>query len=165
MRRCSKAFSKEHKSYDLQMADKSFSSELDRARSRSDADILEQHLRAYYAQHRGEPVDGDLYEIAFDGIQNAPYDDTDKALAYVMLASGDYEDEDFLAFVACGPLESLLQNPSRETLERIVAEARKTARIRWMISLPFRHALPERVLAALGPYFMDAESKPLPPGP
>nr|WP_166175379.1 hypothetical protein [Altererythrobacter segetis] len=143
------------------MSDKSFDSELARALARPDIDHLRASLAVYYEwidRREGFP---DELEIWFDQGK-----DSDRGLALVMLAAATYDDPDFLALVAAGLLENLLQKPSNELLQRIVSEARKTARFRWMLDVPFRHAIPAGVRSAIDKAVGDMDCDgPLPPRP
>ena len=68
-------------------------------------------------------------------------DDPEQALAYVILAVARVDDADFLRLMGCGLLEDVLRNPSDEILQRVVAQARKSARFRWLLSCPFKVAV------------------------
>src|SRR3954447_24831994 len=122
------------------MAEKAFSNELERALARPDADKLVRQIDAYIGhEHRGgnwpEEIANDLEEVLMSGD-----DDPDKALAYVMIAAARTDDVGFLAFIGAGPLENALRDPSPEFLARVADEARKTARFRWLLSVPFKIA-------------------------
>jgi hypothetical protein len=148
------------------MPAKSFHGELERAMARPDADDLLRHVQVYYDHFEaGLPEWSGEDSDALEAIMDASLDDPEKTFAYVMLAAANYDDADFLGYVACGPLENLLVKPSSEIVERVVTEARKTPRFRWMISIPFRHALAPEALKALEPLFVDADKEPLPPRP
>jgi hypothetical protein len=127
------------------MSDKSFSNELERALARPDADKLIRQIDAYIEYDRkggGEwpgEISDDLSEV-LDANQHDP----DKALAYVMIAAARTDDPGFLAFMGAGPLENILYDPSPKLLDRIVAEARKTARFRWLLSVPYKVAINDR---------------------
>ena len=148
------------------MSEKSFSNELERALSRSDADELARQIDVYQ-EHFGEglPEWTDQNSADLAAIANASLDDPEKTFAYVILAASKYDDAEFLGFVACGPLENMLRDPSPELLERVATEARKTPRFRWVISIPFRQAIAARALDALQELMIDADSEPLPPRP
>lgn len=75
--------------------------------------------------------------------------DPEKALAYVLIAASRTDDAAFLGMLGCGPLEDILVNPSAELLDRIVAEARKSARFRWLLSNPFKVAIAGRAWEAI----------------
>ncbi|HEX5237401.1 MAG TPA: hypothetical protein VFW39_02940 [Sphingomicrobium sp.] len=123
------------------MPDKSFSNELERALARPDADKLIRQIDVYLENDRkggGEwpdEISDDLSEVLESGCE------PDKALAYLMIAAVRTDDAKFLAFMAAGPLENALADPSPEFLKRIVAEARRTPRFRWLISVPFKVAI------------------------
>jgi hypothetical protein len=148
------------------MSEKSFSNELERALGRPDSDELARQIDVCHDHYRaGLPEWTDQTSADLGAIADASLDDPDKTLAYVMLAASRYDDADFLGFVACGPLENMLVNPSPDVVERVVTEARKTPRFRWMISIPFRHALAPEALEAIRPLLVDADKEPLPPRP
>ena len=148
------------------MTDKSFANELQVALSRPDADQLARHIQVSFGHYNaGLPEWSDEDSDALEAIMDASLDDPDKTLAYVMLAAANYDDADFLGYVACGPLENLLVKPSAQIVERVVVEARKTARLGWMLSIPFRHALAPEALEAIKPFLVDADKDPLPPRP
>lgn len=72
----------------------------------------------------------------------------------------------FNFFVAAGPLEDMLRKPSRDTVDRVVAEARKNARFRWMLTGMFLHAISQvarpHIVEAIGSI---TEADPMPPRP
>ena len=126
------------------MTDKSFSNELQRALARSDAVELKKHLSTYHRYSgKGEewPDEADAH---MDAGMSAHWDDPDRALAYVVLSAASYDERDFLFLMAAGALEDLLNDPSPEMLNRIVGEARKTPRFRWMLTGVWLHAIAER---------------------
>ncbi|WP_242416624.1 DUF6869 domain-containing protein [Sphingomonas panni] len=124
------------------MAHKGCSDELDRAVARPDVEQLCRHLDAYAEWHRqGSGHWSDDTHAAFGDICVCSDDDPEKALAYVVLGAARSDDSGFLAALGCGPLKNILRNPSPELLDRIVAEARKSARFRWLLSCPFRIAI------------------------
>ena len=148
------------------MADKQFANELARALARPDAEELNRHIQIYHEHFRaGLPEWTEKNSEALSAISDASLDDPEKTLAYVMLAAAASDDDEFLGFVACGPLENILCKPSKEILDRVVAEARKTPRLRWMLSIPFTHALAPEALEVLRPLMVDAETEPLPARP
>ena len=151
------------------MADKSFSNELQRALARPDLDDLVLNLEAYYEymqaiaankpdewNHPGDPFD----------VQDA-YQDPDRGLVYLALAAARYDDPHFLGVMAAGPLEDVLRDPAPEMLERILSEARKTHRFRWMLAGVWLHAIAERAREpaqeAVGGWSLD--DTPLPERP
>ncbi|GEN01950.1 DUF6869 domain-containing protein [Methylobacterium radiotolerans] len=132
------------------MSAKTYSSEIERALARPDAGQMRQQLLAY-AKHHAEG-DGDWpEELAddFDEILLCRFEDPEKALAYVIIAASQSDDAKFLALLACGNLEDVLRDPAPELLERIVAEARKSARFRWLLSHPFKVAVADQAWDAI----------------
>jgi hypothetical protein len=77
-----------------------------------------------------------------------------------------YDDEDFLFYVAAGPLEDVLRKPSRKTVDRVVAEARRNVRFRWMLTGMFLHAISQdaraHIVEAIGSI---TEADPMTPRP
>jgi hypothetical protein len=132
------------------MAGKTYSDELERALARPDAGTMMWQLDAYadyFQRGAGDwPDDG---ADDFEEVVTCHHDDPEKALAYVVLAASRSDDADFLGYLGCGPLEDVLRDPSSELLERIVAEAGKSARFRWLLSNPFKVAVAERAWAAI----------------
>ena len=132
------------------MPEKHYSDELQRALMRSDAGKMVQQLDAYaeyFARGAGDWSDEDADD--FTEIVTCHHDDPEKALAYVVLAASRYDDPGFLGYLGCGPLEDVLRDPSEELLGRIVAEARKSARFRWLLSNPLKVAVADRAWEAI----------------
>jgi hypothetical protein len=147
------------------MTDNSFSNELERALARPDVATLRLNLEDYC--HYMESVTGkgpDDWEC--EGNFNYVYDaheNPDVALAYVMLALSEYDDPHFLGVVAAGPLEDTLREPRPELIQRVVAEALRTPRFRWMlrqIYLPVAEWASRLLKEAAGDRTLD---DPLPP--
>ena len=148
------------------MAGKSYSNELRRTLSRADAQELTRQIQVYHDHFlAGLPEWTDENSDDLHAIMSASFDDPDKAFAYVMLAAANYDNGDFLGFVAAGPLENLLVDPSPEILERAVAEARKTPRFRWLLSIPFPHALAPKAWSAIKEFVVNPDTTPLPQRP
>jgi hypothetical protein len=132
------------------MAGTVYSDEVERALARPDADKMVKQLDAYadyFARGAGEWPDE--YADDFGEIITCHFDDPEKAFAYVILGASRTDDPVFLAQLGCGPLEDVLENPSPELLDRIVAEGRKSARFRWLLSHPFKVAISERAWEAI----------------
>ena len=148
------------------MTDKGFKNELARALARPDIDQLRASLAAYYdwsVRNLGRQTDDWPDELDFWFDQGR---DSDRGLALVMLAAASYDDPDFLALVAAGLLENLLQKPTSELLQRVASEARKTARFRWMLDVPFRHAITPDARSVIDDAVGDMDCDgPLPPRP
>ena len=145
-----------------------FTNELERALRRDDAAQLRQAVETYYREWNaidsGVSSEGlvDYDDEYFFHAQDHP----DKALAFVMLAAAKTSSRDFLFFVAAGPLEDLLRSPSEEMIERVVEEARRTPRFRWMLTGVFPHAISERAWQKIVPLLTDvSEEDPMPPAP
>jgi hypothetical protein len=101
----------------------------------------------YFARGAGDWPDDDADD--FEEIVSCHHDDPEKALAYVVIAASRSSDAAFLGYVGCGPLEDILRDPSAELLERVVAEARKSALFRWLLSHPFKAAIAEPAWEAI----------------
>ena len=123
------------------MSDKAYCSELERALARPDLTDLQRQL-ATYKQYQGADWPDDANDD-MTAIMTAHWNDPDRGLAYVVLAAAHYDERPFLFFIAAGPLEDLLHDPSEEMLGRIVAEARKSPRFRWMLAGVWLHAISE----------------------
>jgi len=122
------------------VSEQGFSNELARALARSDVEQLKAVLALYHdwSDRVGKPghPDHDVFPDELNVWFNADQD-FDQGLALVILAAATYDEPKFLAGVAAGLLEDLV-TPDRpladEYRERIVDEARRTARFRWMLS-------------------------------
>ena len=135
------------------MSAKAYLGELERALARSDADQMRRQLAAYadyYSSGSGDWPE----ELAddFEEIISCHDDDPDKAMAYVAIAVSESDDAGFLGLMGCGNLENVLRDPPLELLERIVTEAHKSARFRWLLSHPFKIAISERAWDAIEPF-------------
>jgi hypothetical protein len=147
------------------MANDESESELDRALARPDAAKLIRQIDTYVEHMQSgeqgwpEEISDDLGEVLQSG-----QDDPDKALAYVVIAAARTDDDSFLGFMGAGPLEDALESPNRQFLERVVAEARRSKRFRWILSVPYRVAISDdawHAIKDLATY--DTRIKRLPP--
>lgn len=117
--------------------------ELRRALARPDADTLVRQVDAYadyFARGAGDWPDDhadDFTEVLDSAC------DPEKALAYVLIGASRTDNAEFLQFLGCGPLEDALYGASPELIKRIVAEARRSPRFRWLLSCPYRIAMGE----------------------
>lgn len=145
-----------------------YTDELTRAAARPDADDLRSAIEAYYRYFKlaGKEekeafltTHGDSVELFF-----FTYEDPDLGIALVALAASMFDDREFMFLIAAGPLEDILQKPNEEIIERVVIEARKNARIRWMLTGIFLHAISDdarpHIIAAIGTM---KEEDPMPP--
>jgi hypothetical protein len=151
------------------MSDKTFFNELQRAQARPDAAQLTRDLEDYYQFNR-DVTGGETYEGVEGGnyaaVMDAHWDDPQRGLAYLALAMRRYDDAMFLGVLAAGLLEDLLDDPTPEMLHRIITEARKTPRFRWMLSGVWLHAIAERARTAVERAVGDwSIEQPLPPAP
>ena len=129
---------------------KGFHSEIERALARPDAAALSADIGAYGAYHATGARDWpDEWSDVFSKICGVGEDDPEKALAYLAIAVSDADDADFLRLMGCGMLEDLLREPSDEIIERVVTEARKSRRFRWLLSCPFKVAVSEAAWQAI----------------
>jgi hypothetical protein len=164
-----KKFEKVQRDY-VAMSGKAYHDELEGALARPDAELMERQLDAYATYMATGPSGAwpEEHEDAFSEIISCYHDDPEKAFAYVILGAARTDDARFLGLLGCGLLEDVLQNPSDELLERVVAEARKSARFRWLLSNPFKVAIAPRAWEAIerfritGPHEEPAADK-LPP--
>ena len=132
------------------MSDKSFSGELERALARPDAEKLVRQIDAYAAHIASG--DGDWPEKFVDDfgeILDSHWEDIEKALAYVVLGANRSDDPDFVNLLGCGTLEDILRNPTDEMLDRIVAEAKRSPRFRWMLNSPYEVAVSKTAWKAI----------------
>jgi Family of unknown function (DUF6869) len=153
------------------MADKSFQDELERASKRPDVAELTADVDDYYRYVQDvaarAPSPGEYqHDGNFLNVMDAHWGDADCAMAYLALAMSRYDDRHFLGVLAAGLLEDLLRDPSPQVLERIVSEARKTPRFRWMLSGVWLHSIAERARGPVKAVVGDCQLEdPLPSGP
>lgn len=150
------------------MSRQQFTSELARAYNRSDRAEIERHAELYdrYCETGSKQSFYDEYSEDLDAWMYLGYADTDRALASVMVASASYCSSASLGMVAAGILEDLLREPSPEMLDRVYAEARKTARLRWMLAIVYPHAMSPVAWQKLEPLLSGISGDdPLPPAP
>lgn len=145
----------------------SYHDELSRAMARRDVVELKKQVERYYQDY--EVISKrrkDCSSMPSDDPEafRSSERDPDWDLALVAMSASLYDDRGFLFFVAAGPLEDLLRKPSREIVDRIVAEARKNARFRWMLTGVWLHAISDsarpHIVAAIGTLI---ETDPMPP--
>jgi hypothetical protein len=153
------------------VSEKAFFNELERALERPDvADLIGdlEDYRRFNAEVTAKEPEHDSFDRLgnYAKVMEAHWEDPERGLAYLALAMGKYDDRDFLGLMAAGLLEDLLADPAPEMLKRIVEEARKTERFRWMLSGVWLHSIAERARApiadAVGDYRLE---QPLPPRP
>jgi hypothetical protein len=153
------------------MNNQTFFNELERALERPDVAELIGDLEDYY--RFSEDVAGDRPPLEdferygnYAAVMEAHWDDPERGLAYLAIAMSKYDDPSFLGVMAAGLLEDLLRDPTLELLERIVVEARKTPRFRWMLSGVWLHSIAERARAPVAEAVGDFRiEQPLPPRP
>lgn len=116
----------------------------------------------YFAGGSGEWPE--KYSNDFHEIYASPFDDPDKAFGYIVLALSRSDDASFLGLLGAGQLEDLLVKPSVEILARVVAEARKSARFRWLLGFPWKIAISDEAWAAITKFRITGPRKDtLPP--
>lgn len=136
------------------MGQNSYRDELERTLARSDATALRHTISVY---HQSAALDGKAAQSFYD--DNAEeidavmwsFNDPDKAFAYIALSASMFDEPEFLMLMAAGPLENLMDKPQPGVIDRIVAEARKNARFRWMLTGVYLHAISDEARAAITP--------------
>lgn len=139
----------------LSLRPSAYVDELSIALARSDIDSLIQKLDNYILYHDKEWPDDyadDCSDVLMSGV-NEP----ELALAYLALSIKRCDDVDFLALMGCSTLEDMLREPSSKTLERVVAEARKNPRFRWLLSHPYKVAVSKAAWEAIKPFRITRE--------
>lgn len=131
------------------MGAKSYFDELERALARPDAEQMCREIDAYAMHYTKGGEWPEEYAEALGEILTCFHDDPEKAFAYVILGSARSDDAGFLGLLGSGPLEDVLEDPSDDLLERVVAEARKSERFRWLLSHPFKVAVALRAWDAI----------------
>jgi hypothetical protein len=111
----------------------------------------------YFAETDGDGEWPEQWAESFGDALHWPETDPEKALAYVVLAAAHGHNPSFLGVMACGPLEDLLREPSDAMIGRVVAEARKSARFRWLLSHPFKVAVSDAAWLAIAPFRITGE--------
>lgn len=145
----------------------SYQDEVMRALTRHDASDLQKAVEIYHEYYHihGKAKEAFLYEHA-DMIEAFyfTYDDPDRGIALVALSASMYDDANFLFLVAAGTLEDVLRKPSQDIIDRVVAEAEKNPRFRWMMTGMFLHAISDdarpQIMKAIG---STTEADPMPP--
>jgi hypothetical protein len=123
------------------MEDEEDPGELQRALARPDASKLIEQIDAYveyFANGAGDWPDERADD--FTEILTCVHDDPDRALAYVMISAARTDNAAFLRLMGQS-FEPLLYDPAPAFLARIVAEARRSARFRWLLSNPVKELI------------------------
>jgi len=120
--------------------------EIDRAQARPDFEAMTEAISAWQGSFRQESSKRALSDWTdpsydFEELYLSGQVDPERALACVSIALHNHDDPEFLFFVAAGPLEDILRDPTQEILERVRLEARRTARFRWMLTGVWTHGL------------------------
>ncbi len=92
-------------------------------------------------------VVGDDYPDECDRFMDSYHREPEVGIAFVMIAAAEYDDVQFLGLVSAGLLENLLCEGSAEITQRILLEARKTPRLRWMLSGVWYYSVPSKTAA------------------
>lgn len=152
------------------MSEKSFKNELERALNRPDIDALKSVVTVYHDWSSTDSVSrSEEWPEGLDIWFDASREDHDRALALVALAAATYDEPKFLAVVAAGPLEELLwrdRGASEAIVQRILDEARRTPRFRWMLNCVWTMSARPEHAAAVAEIVGDmTDESPLPPRP
>lgn len=150
------------------MSRQRFTSELARAYDRVDRVEIERHAELYrvYCETGSAQSFYDDHSTELNDWMDLGFADPDRAIASVMIAAVAYENPASLGMVAAGILEDLLREPSSEMLDRVFAEARKTARLRWMLAIVYPHAMSPVAWQKLEPLLSGISGDdPLPAAP
>ena len=149
------------------MARSSYNDELMRADGRADAVNLRRICEIYRNYFRSFARDKEqFFENHADDIEAfyLTHSDPDLGLALVVLCASIYDDPEFLFFVAAGPLEDILRKPDQEMLDRVLAEACKNARFRWMLTGVYPHAIADKARPEIASVIGSlTEADPMPP--
>ncbi|MBS3849464.1 hypothetical protein KD146_12220 [Devosia sp. BSSL-BM10] len=144
------------------MGQNRYRDELERALARSDAKSLRDTISVY---HQFAALDGKAAQSFYDD-NSVEIDavilsvnDPDKAFAYLALSTSMFDEPRFLMLMAAGPLENLMKKPRREVIGRIVAEARKNPRFRWMLTGVYLHAISDDARLAIAPLIAGMSSE------
>ena len=143
------------------MFEEPYSDELQRALARADAWEMIQQIEdyaAYFANGAGEWPDSKADD--FREIITCQHDNPEKALAYVALAGWRSDDPQFLGFMGNGLLEGVLMSRSAQLLRRILAEARKSARFRWILSHTCEGMVDEAAWKEIAQYRISSPREP-----
>ncbi len=127
------------------MISKAYKSELAFALARPDIEELKRVVDAY---RNWDASVSDDYPDACDRFMDSYHAEPEVGIAFVMIAAAEYDDVQFLGLVAAGLLENLLCDGSTEITQRILVEARKSARLRWMLSGVWYDSVPPETAAA-----------------
>jgi hypothetical protein len=150
---------------------RTFSNELERALVRPDVEELRSALDGYAQWHLANRTKERVQlKVAITDPILHDNSDFDRSLALEVLAMERFDDPIFLGFVSAGPLESLLTTrpyPSEVHLARILEEARRTERFRWMLSGVWRTSMESTQAMAVKRIVgsVDLNNDPLPPRP
>ena len=138
--------------------DQSYANELERALARPDAKKLLRQSDRYIAYWESTAGDREVRDDEFEDFDEVfgsglpdyrGFYDPDKGMAYISIAVFKSDDPQTLAFYGVQILEDLLRDPSDELLERVVAEAHRSPRFRWMLSNPYKVAVSEKAWEAI----------------
>lgn len=133
------------------MSKNSYPDELSRALARPDVNILQRRVTVSFENDRlSDKAALSYYEQHGDDLNALLFArDPDATLACLALAASMYDEPEFLGYLAAGPLENLLIDPSEAILDRVLNESRKSARFRWMLAGVYLHAIAEEVRASV----------------
>ena len=115
--------------------------ELDRALAREDAPTLIRQVDAYDEYFiRGAGDWPEEHADHFAEVLSCFYGDDEKSFSYVVIAAARSNDAGFLGFLGATLLENVVDDPTPVLLGRIVAEACRSPRFRWLLDCPLKIA-------------------------
>lgn len=144
------------------MGQNRYRDELERTLARSDAKALRDTISVY---HQFAALDGkaaqsfyDDNSVEIDAVMLS-FNDPDKAFAYLALSTSMFDEPGCLMLMAAGPLENLMDKSRPAVIGRIIAEARKNARFRWMLTGVYLHAVSDDARLAITPLIAGMSSE------
>ncbi len=117
----------------------------------------------YALSYANGPATYERFLRTVDDIARLPAVNPDKALALIAIALSRCSSPEFLMYLAAGPLEEVLRDPIPDILERVVAEGRRSARFRWLLSGIWPHAMATAAHEVITPLLADVSSENPPP--
>lgn len=134
------------------MAEELYADELQRALARPDSIKLIEQIEAYIEYHANGAGDWpDEWADDFCEIVTCAHEDPDRALAYIVFAAASSNDPAFLQLMGQS-FEPLLSDPDPAFLDRIIAEAGKSARFRWLLSNPVKELISDEAWEGIAPF-------------
>lgn len=116
-------------------------SELNRALAREDAQSLIRQVDAFADYFVRDADDWpDEHADDFGLVLSSFYGDCEKSIAYTVLAAARSNHVGFLGFIGASLVESVVSDASPALLKRMVAEAKRSKRFRWLLDCPYQIA-------------------------